>query len=76
METDVAELLFNNNIHLVLSESGAGHLAGKRLAALSGADYFHADVWKMTAFFRPIHDRITELTNNAVATNRRAVSDD
>ena len=55
-------------------ESGVEYRAAQRLATISGADYYPADQWKTTAFFRPIHQRVVDLTTNAVAVNRRAVS--
>ena len=73
METDIADFLLNNNIHLVMVESGAGYQAGRRLTALSGGDYFRGEQWWTFSFFKPAHIRITELTTSPIAIDRRAV---
>ena len=75
LETETAELLLNNNIQLVLVESGDLLCqSGSRLARLAGADYYQTDQWKTVGFFRPIHERVAELTEKAITVNRRAVS--
>ena len=75
IETDIAEHLHQNNIKIVVGESGPDSQSLNRVAQLSEGFYTFALDWGGTAFFTPMTNEVTGIISNpnALQLNRRTV---
>ena len=75
IETDIAEQLHQNNIKIVVGESGPGSQSLSRVAQLSEGFYTYAPDWGGTSFFSPMSNEVYRLANstNGLHLNRRTV---
>ncbi|XP_057379893.1 calcium-activated chloride channel regulator 1-like isoform X2 [Daphnia carinata] len=74
IETDLAERLMQNNIKLIVVETGLG--TGKslpRFSVLSQGSYYFIPTWD-TPFFTPINNEVDAICRNGLKTQRRIIT--
>lgn len=73
MEPDLAEKFLQNNVKMMVGESGPGAQVLSRFSVLSQGGYYYRESWGTTAFFTQINEEIDNLIGSGLKTERRIV---